>query len=112
MFQRYFCVLAVGVARSRLRGGLHGARLHLARRVISLALLGDERRNRDRGEKADDQDDNHELDEGKTTLTLRALAQSIQHLNLLGSSRWPALGHRPSGDASPSRESPALLRTR
>ena len=66
--QFHFRVAAVVVGGSGLGGGLQRARLLLGRRVVGLALLVDERRNRDRGEDADDQDDDQKLDEGETTL--------------------------------------------
>src|SRR5207248_11670466 len=76
-----FGVRAVVVRRKRLSGRLGGTSRGLRRCVVGLALLVDERRNRDRGKNADDQDDDQKLDKGKTTLVLRALAQSIQHVN-------------------------------
>src|SRR2546430_5074423 len=93
------------ISSSRLDGGLRRARLHLGGRVVGLALLTDERRNCDRGKDADDQDDDQRLDEGKATLVLRALAQSIQHVNpprirLQSASSWSTTL---LGDASPAR---------
>src|SRR5579872_3247298 len=74
-------IATVVVGRRSLHRGLSRASELLRRSVGGLALLVQERRDRNRGENADDQDDNQKLDKGKTTLILRALAQSIQHLN-------------------------------
>src|SRR5262249_42027686 len=83
---RHFRIATVIVGRDRLGGRLSRTCKLLRRGVVGLALLIQERRNRDRGQNADDQYDDQELDERETTLIRSAPAQSIQHVGLLVSS--------------------------
>ena len=63
-----------------------------AEESYGLALLAQERRDRDRGEDADDQDHDQKFDQGKTTLIAGAAGVVIQHLNppriRFGASPW------------------------
>src|SRR3954451_17293543 len=71
-------VLFVGVAGLDLRH--HVARVGLGRGVLTLRTLAEERRQRDRGQDADDQDDNEELDKGETALRCNSLTDLPQHV--------------------------------
>src|SRR5581483_6042762 len=59
---------AVVVRRGSLGGGRSGTSLRLGGSVVGLPLLVQERRNRDRGKNADDEDHDEELDQGETLL--------------------------------------------
>src|SRR5437667_4698525 len=74
-------VVTAVVGGERLRRGLGGTSELLRRGVRSLALLAQERRTDERRTNLHEQHHNQKLDQGKTTLITRALAQSIQHLN-------------------------------
>src|SRR4051794_20108038 len=69
--------LLVGVVGLESRLGRTGGRLGLG--VLSLGALVEERGQGDRGEDADDQDDDQELDQGETLLALGALAELMKH---------------------------------
>ena len=65
--------LAVDVARLQLAD--HVSSVGLGARVPALVALAEEARQGDRGEDADNQNDDEELDEGKTLLLIAQLAQ-------------------------------------
>src|SRR4051794_25499613 len=78
--------LAVGVglrprvARLHVRDEVTGVRLR--RSVLALLTLTQESGQRDRGQNADDEDHNEELDKGETlVLTVNALAELTQHVS-------------------------------
>src|SRR5436853_379856 len=75
-------VLLAGEAGLDLRH--HVARVRLGVRVLTLLLLAEEGRQGDRGKDADDQNDDEELDKGKTALLrLNTLAELPQHNRVL-----------------------------
>jgi hypothetical protein len=61
-----------------LRLALTDGRLGL--RVLRAGALAEERGKGDRGEDADDQDDDQELDQGEALLVLGALAKLMEHV--------------------------------
>src|SRR5205807_3653994 len=71
-------VLLAGEARLHLRDHVAGVGLRV--RVLALLLLAEEGRQGNRGKDADDQNDDQELDQGKTALLgLNTLAELPQH---------------------------------
>src|SRR3954467_7883380 len=76
-------VLRVGEAGLDLRD--HVSRVGLGRGVLAFLLLTEERGQRDRGEDADDQDDDEELDQREAPLVV---ADVVQH----GESSWESGG--------------------
>jgi hypothetical protein len=80
-------VLGVGVARLDLRD--HVARGRLGLGVLTLRALTEEARQSDRGEDADDQDDDQKLDEREALLVLGAGADLVQHGPVFGATRVP-----------------------
>src|SRR2546421_12939942 len=75
--------LRVGVTGLDVRDRV--ARGGLGTGVLRLGPLAEERRQGDRGQDADDQHDDEELDQGETLLVLDALAELVQHVNPPGS---------------------------
>src|SRR2546426_9974894 len=72
-------VVVVVVVRTGLHRPLGGGDARLRLGVVSLALLVQEQGNGYRGEEADDQEDDQELDQGETLLFLDALAEPAEH---------------------------------
>src|SRR5262249_31009164 len=106
--------LRVGVARLDLRDGV--PRVRLGRRVLRLLLLTEEARQRDRGEDADDQDDDEQLDQREALLVANGrlhgdpvVGRSTQNLSTgvrLGV-RTPSTTTR-GGPEGPPREGTAM----
>src|SRR5262245_32430448 len=86
--QRLLDVLEVGLRRvvvlvvrvPGLHGGLSLTDGRLALGVLGAGALAEEGGESDRGEDADDQDDDQELDKGEALLALGALAELVQHV--------------------------------
>src|ERR1035438_1679378 len=69
----------LGAGEIGLLGGLGRAGVRLGVGVVCLALLVDERRDRDCGKNADDEDHDQKLDEGEPLLTSSAMTKTLQH---------------------------------